>query len=140
MELKELLAQYKVAKIAFDKAKKEEDRIKKLVKEAMREAEEKEYTDEDGYKFIRSVEERKSFDKERLLSELHDRGLEKCIKTVEDIDEDATIKAVEDGDFPQETLAECLDVKEIVLNKMQKTRLMYPVSKSRGVSTKYDKL
>ena len=114
MELKELLAQYKVAKIAFDKAKKEEDRIKKLVKEAMREAEEKEYTDEDGYKFIRSVEERKSFDKERLLSELHDRGLEKCIKTVEDIDEDATIKAVEDGDFPQETLAECLDVKEIV--------------------------
>ena len=33
-----------------------------------------------------------------------------------------------------------LDVKEIVLNKMKKTAKKYPVSKSKGVSTKYDKL
>lgn len=33
-----------------------------------------------------------------------------------------------------------LDVKEIVLNKMKKTAKKYPVSKSKGVSIKYDKL
>ena len=33
-----------------------------------------------------------------------------------------------------------VDVKEIVLNKMAKTAEKYPVSKSKGVSTKYNKL
>ena len=33
-----------------------------------------------------------------------------------------------------------VDVKEIVLNKMEKTAKKYPISKSKGVSTKYDKL
>ena len=33
-----------------------------------------------------------------------------------------------------------VDVKEIVLNKMQKTAEKYPVEKAKGVSTKYDKL
>lgn len=33
-----------------------------------------------------------------------------------------------------------LDIKEIVLNKMKKTAIKYPVSKACGVSTKYDKL
>ncbi len=34
----------------------------------------------------------------------------------------------------------CVDPKEIVLKKLEKTRLKYPVEKAKGVSTKYDKL
>ena len=33
-----------------------------------------------------------------------------------------------------------VDPKEIVLNKLEKTRKKYPVEKAKGVSTKYDKL
>ena len=33
-----------------------------------------------------------------------------------------------------------VDVKEIILNKMEKTAKKYPISKSKGVSTKYNKL
>ena len=33
-----------------------------------------------------------------------------------------------------------VDVKEIVLNKMEKTAKKYPVEKAKGISTKYDKL
>ena len=32
-----------------------------------------------------------------------------------------------------------VNVKEIILNKLEKTAKKYPVSKSKGVSTKYDK-
>ena len=32
------------------------------------------------------------------------------------------------------------DVEEIILNKLKKTAEKYPVNKSKGVSTKYDKL
>ena len=33
-----------------------------------------------------------------------------------------------------------VDVEEIVLDKLEKTRKKYPIEKARGVSTKYDKL
>lgn len=33
-----------------------------------------------------------------------------------------------------------VDVEEIVLSKLEKTRAKYPVEKAYGVSTKYDKL
>ena len=33
-----------------------------------------------------------------------------------------------------------VDVEEIILNKLEKTAKKYPISKSKGVSTKYDKL
>ena len=33
-----------------------------------------------------------------------------------------------------------VDPKEIILNKMKKTKQKYPVEKAKGVSTKYDKL
>lgn len=33
-----------------------------------------------------------------------------------------------------------VDAKQIVLDKMEKTAKKYPVEKSKGVSTKYDKL
>ena len=33
-----------------------------------------------------------------------------------------------------------LDIKEIVLQKMEKTAKKYPIEKAKGVSTKYDKL
>ena len=33
-----------------------------------------------------------------------------------------------------------LDIHEIVLDKLEKTKKKYPVSKSKGVSTKYNKL
>ena len=39
-------------------------------------------------------------------------------------------------------MANALDVnvKEIILNKMEKTAKKYPVEKAKGISTKYDKL
>lgn len=33
-----------------------------------------------------------------------------------------------------------VDIEEIILNKLEKTAKKYPVSKSKGVSTKYNKL
>ena len=33
-----------------------------------------------------------------------------------------------------------VNVKEIILNKLKKTAKKYPVSKSKGVSTQYDKI
>lgn len=33
-----------------------------------------------------------------------------------------------------------VDVEEIVLNKLEKTKKKYPVDKAKGISTKYDKL
>ena len=33
-----------------------------------------------------------------------------------------------------------VDIEEIVLNKLEKTKAKYPVEKARGVSTKYNKL
>ncbi len=33
-----------------------------------------------------------------------------------------------------------IDPKEIILNKLEKTKKKYPVEKSKGVSTKYNKL
>ena len=118
MELAEIYEAYKAKKLAFEQAKKEEEKYKTLLKDAMAEAGVKDYTDEAGYRFERIVQERKSMDEEKLLSELHNRGLNDCIKTVEAVDEDATLKAVEAGSLPQETLAECLKVTEVVMMKL----------------------
>ena len=84
----------------------------------MAEAGVKDYTDEAGYRFERIVQERKSIDEPKLLGELHNRNLIACIKTVEAVDEDATLQAVEAGELPQEVLAECLQVKEVVVMKL----------------------
>ena len=118
MNLSEIREAYKARKIAFEQAKKEEEKYKVLLKDAMFEAGEKDYTDKDGYRFERIVQERKSIEEEKLLGELHERGLKSCIKTVEVVDEDATLKAVESGELPQEVLSECLKVTEVVMLKM----------------------
>ena len=118
MELRELQAAYKVKKLALDAAKKEEEKYKKLLKDAMEKAGEKDYTDEAGYRFERIVQERKSMDEAKLLTELHSRNLTGCIKTVEAVDEDATLKAVEAGDLPQDVLAGCLKINEVVMLKL----------------------
>lgn len=104
MNLAELKEAYKARKLALDSAKKEEEKYKALLKDAMLEAGESDYTDEAGYRFERIVQERKSMDEEKLLAELHERNLTGCIKTVEAVDEDATLKAVEAGELPQEVL------------------------------------
>lgn len=118
MNLAELREAYKAKKLAFEQAKKEEEVYKKLLKDAMAEANEKDFTDEAGYRFERIVQERKSIEEPKLLEELHTRGLTDCIKTVEAVDEEATLKAVEAGTLPQEVLAECLKVTEVVMLKM----------------------
>lgn len=114
MNLAELKEAYKARKLALDSAKKEEEKYKALLKDAMLEAGESDYTDEAGYRFERIVQERKSMDEEKLLAELHERNLTGCIKTVEAVDEDATLKAVEAGELPQEVLADALKVTEVV--------------------------
>lgn len=118
MNLSELREAYKARKLAFEQAKKEEEKYKALLKDAMAEAGEKDFTDEAGYRFERIVQERKSIEEPKLLEELHSRGLTDCIKTVEAVDEEATLKAVEGGTLPQEVLAECLKVTEVVMLKL----------------------
>lgn len=118
MNLAELKEAYKARKLAFEQAKKEEEKYKALLKDAMAEAGESDYTDEAGYRFERIVQERKSIEEPKLLEELHSRGLTDCIKTVEAVDEEATLKAVEAGTLPQEVLAECLKVTEVVMLKL----------------------
>lgn len=118
MKLAELYEAYKAKKLAFDAAKKEEEKYKTLLKDAMKEAGEKDYTDDAGYRFERIEQERKKIDEPKLLDELHERGLAECIKTVEAVDEDATLQAVEAGRLPQEVLADCLSVQPIVTLKL----------------------
>lgn len=118
MKLAELYEAYKARKLAFEQAKKEEEKYKKLLKDAMQEAGEKEYKDEQGYTFERIEQERKSMDEAKLLEELHNRGLIGCIKTVEAVNEEATLQAVEDGALPQEVLSDCLKVQEVVVLKL----------------------
>lgn len=108
MNLAELKEAYKARKLALDSAKKEEEKYKALLKDAMLEAGESDYTDEAGYRFERIVQERKSMDEEKLLAELHERNLTSCIATKEVVDEDATLKAVEAGELPQEVLADVI--------------------------------
>lgn len=118
MELKELYQLYKVKKLAADQAAKEEDKYKKLLKKAMEEAGEKNYTDEEGYLFERIVQNRKSMDEKVVLESLKERGLTSCIKTVEAVNEEAVLAAVETGEYPAEELQKALTVKEVVVLKM----------------------
>lgn len=118
MTIADIYEAYKARKLAFEQAKKEEEKYKKLLKDAMEEAGVKDHTDEAGYRFERIVQERKSINEPKLLEELHNRGLTACIKTVEAVDEEATMQAVEAGELPQEVLAECLEIKQVVVMKL----------------------
>lgn len=118
MSLAELYEAYKARKLAFEQAKKEEEKYKKLLKDAMGAAGEKNYTDSQGYLFERIVQERKNIDEPKLLEELKGRGLTDCIKAVEAVDEEATLTAVEQGRLPQAVLSECLNVQEVVVLKL----------------------
>lgn len=119
MNLAELKEAYKARKLALDSAKKEEEKYKALLKDAMLEAGESDYTDEAGYRFERIVQERKSMDEEKLLAELHERNLTSCIATKEVVDEDATLKAVEAGELPQEVLADYSYVSGVSVDTTQ---------------------
>jgi hypothetical protein len=118
MNLPEIYEAYKAKKLAFEQAKKEEEKYKTLLKDAMAEAGVKDYTDEAGYRFERITQERKSIDEPKLLEELHSRNLTSCIKTVEAVNEEATVQAVEAGELPAEVLTECLTIKEVVVMKL----------------------
>jgi hypothetical protein len=118
MEIGEIYDAYKAKKLAFEQAKKEEEEYKALLKDAMARERVKDYTDGAGYRFERIVQERKSIDEEKLLAELHSRNLTDCIKTVEAVNEEATLQAVENGKLPQEVLTECLEIKEVVVLKL----------------------
>ena len=118
MELRELQEAYKAKKLAFEQAKAEEEKYKKLLKDAMQEAGEKDYTDKDGYRFECFSSDRKSMDEEKLLVELRERGLSDCISTKEIVNEEATVEAVEAGRLPQEVLSECLKVTPIITLKL----------------------
>lgn len=118
MNLAETREAYKAKKLAYEQAKKEEEKYKKLLKDEMEKVGERDFTDEAGYRFERIVQERKKIDEQTLLAELHTRGLTDCIDTVEAVNEQATLQAVESGSLPQEILVSCLEVKEIVMLKM----------------------
>ena len=82
MELAELREAYKASKLSLEQAEKEEKRLKALLKDAMEQAGEKDFTDEAGYRFERIVQNRKKMDEPKLLEALHERNLTGCIKTV----------------------------------------------------------
>ena len=75
MNLAELKEAYKARKLALDSAKKEEEKYKALLKDAMLEAGESDYTDEAGYRFERIVQERKSMDEEKSVATVKGTGL-----------------------------------------------------------------
>ena len=135
MNLAELKEAYKARKLALDSAKKEEEKYKALLKDAMLEAGESDYTDEAGYRFERIVQERKSMDEEKLLAELHERNLTSCIATKEVVDEDATLKAVEAGELPQEVLADALKVTEVVMIKLTDYPQVFYATKPEAKNT-----
>ena len=58
------------------------------------------------------------FDKTEVCEELAD-VLSYCIMMADELD---------------------VDIEEIVLDKLEKTKAKYPVDKAKGISTKYDKL
>lgn len=59
-----------------------------------------------------------NYDKEHLCEELAD-VLSYCIMLADSLD---------------------VNIEDIVLNKLEKTKKKYPVDKAKGISTKYDKL
>lgn len=118
MELQELYAEYRKRKLAFEEAKKEEEKYKALLKDAMEKAEVKAEFDADGFKYERIEQKRQKIDEVKLLTELHNRGLTHCIKTVEAVDEEATLKAVESGELPQDVLSTFLDITTVTVLKM----------------------
>ena len=118
MTLTELAQAYKARKQAYEAAQKEEEKYKKLLKEAMEKAGKKAFTDEEGYTFERIPSQRKKLDEDMLLKELHERKLEDCIGFKEIVDEDATLEAVEHGRLPQAVLNKCLVITPIVTLKL----------------------
>lgn len=118
MELKELYQMYKAKKLAADQAAKEEEKYKKLLKAEMGKAGEKNYTDSEGYLFERIVQNRKSMDEKMVLESLKERGLTSCITTVEAVNEEAVLAAIEAGEYPAEELQKAVTVKEVVVLKM----------------------
>ena len=118
MKITEIYEAYKVRKLALEQAKKEEESYKALLKDAMKDAGVKEYTDEAGFKFECFQSDRKSIDEPKLLDVLHNKGLVDCIKTVEAVNEELTLKAVEEGRLEQELLAECLKITPITTLKL----------------------
>lgn len=118
MELIKIYELYKLKKLALDKAKKDEETYKTLLKDAMKEAGVKVYTDMEGYKFECFQSDRKSLDEPKLLYALHEKGLTDCIKLVEAVDEEATLTAVNEGRLEQDVLAECLKVTPITTLKL----------------------
>ena len=118
MDLKGLYRDYKAAKIRLDQAEKEEKKLKAALKVAMAEAGEKEHKDEDGYIFERIVQNRKSMDEKGLLAELKEKGITSGIKTVEAVDEEGVMGAIEAGEYSADELKKFLTVKEVVMLKM----------------------
>jgi hypothetical protein len=118
MTLTEIYEAYKAKKLAFEQAKKEEEKYKALLKDAMAEAGVKDYTDTAGYRFERIEQSRRKIDEPKLLAELHSRGLDHCIKTVEAVDDEATLEAVETGALQQEVLTNCLEITPVVMIKL----------------------
>ena len=117
-ELRELYQRYKAAKIRADQAANEEEKLKKALKAAMAEAQEKEYRDDEGYLFERIVQNRKSMDEAGLLAELKEKGISEGIKVTEAVDEDGVMEAITAGKYTADELQKFLSVKEVVVLKM----------------------
>jgi len=117
-KLRELYQNYKAAKLRLNQAEKEEKKLKDALKKAMDEAGEKNHTDEDGYLFERFVQNRKSLDEKMLLVDLKEKGITSGIKTIEAVDEEGVMRAIEAGEYTAAELQPFVTVKQVVVLKM----------------------
>lgn len=100
------------------------------------------------------IEEIRIFNKERDWDQFHtEENLAKSIsieagELLECFQWDNSYDREEVSEELADVLSYCImladkmnvDIEEIVLDKLEKTKLKYPVDKARGVSTKYTKL
>lgn len=100
------------------------------------------------------IEEIRAFNRERDWDQFHtEENLAKSIsieagELLECFQWDSSYDMGDVCDELADVLSYCImladrlgvDIEEIVLNKLERTKAKYPVEKAKGVSTKYDKL
>ena len=123
-KLDKLVPQYAQTKQQADTYKKQSDKENAEIKSIMTSLALQHY-EAGGYKVVRSVQKRESFNEEQLIEIAHKYNIPDVIKTKEYIDFDALEKAIYDGNISQDVLLEmdkAKDVKHVVQLRISKIK------------------
>ena len=101
-----LLLEYYLVNDQYRELKKRRDKLNKELKSIIKEPIE---LFQDGYKIRAYNQDRSKFNEERTLLYLKGRGLQRCIKTIEKIDEEELEAAIYNGDVSKKDLEFCID-------------------------------